>query len=224
MEILLLDSNAGTPFWTIFSAIGTFLAAGAAIVYTFYTARLLNQTTKAATASSTAATASALAATASADAAKATAEGVKQNAISNELSAYLALKKDLLTDIFIQTTTFCSQNMILVDDRNEVSKGFEVLEDGNLKINQMTLVKDVLNDIEEVAMFYEREVMTLRTIDAAFGYAILNIGNCGVIRDKIKTWQQSGEEVFDGFSTLYSKLYNGLSISEKTKYKPNLLD
>lgn len=224
MEILLLNDTTGTPFWTIFSAICTFLAASAAIAYTIYTAKLLKETAKAATASSAAATATASAAIASSEAAKATADGVNQNAIANELSAYMALKKDLLTKVFTETTRYSFNNKLVIDDKNTLTEGFKIMDDDTLKINQITLVADVLNNIEEVAIFYERGVLTLRTIDAAFGYSILNIGNCDAIREKIKEWQASGEEVFDGFTTLYSALYGQLSLTEKPKYKPGLID
>lgn len=99
MILYFLDGTSGDT-WVAVSSIGTILAAIAAIGYTYLTYKLLEKTSKAANASAKAAEASAKAAIATADAAA-------QNAIANELSVYLSLKKDLTTEIFNLVSKHC---------------------------------------------------------------------------------------------------------------------
>lgn len=217
MDINLLDNSPGL-IWTILSSGGTILAAIAAIVYTCITNRLMKETSRAADESAKAAKASADAAIATADAAKATADAAKQNAIANELSVYLSLKKDLTTDVFKLVSKHCRLNTIVVVDSIATTNEYGV-NNGTLTITQHWLTSEVLNNLEDLSIFLDKKVLTLKSIDEGYGYSILYIGNNKEIRRILENEKQNGVQSYTGFRNLYNQIYLLLDDTEKSKFE-----
>lgn len=210
MILYLLENTSGDS-WVVVSSLGTILAALAAIAYTILTYLLLNKTSEAAKSS-------AAAATASAEAAKATADAAAQNAIANELSVYLSLKKDLTTEIFKLVSKHCRLNTIVVVDSIATTNEYGV-NSGTLTITQHWLTSEVLNNLEDLSIFLEKKVLTLKSIDDGYGYSILYIGNNKEIRRILENEKQNGVHSYTGFRKLYNEIYVLLDGSEKSKFE-----
>lgn len=199
MHIILL----GTDFWTKFSAISAGAAAIATVIYVCFTWNIFKATS---------------------DAAKETAKAATSNAIANELSAYLTLKADLTTDIFNTVVKYCRLNQIKITNMlpNNVESN---LEDDIFYIKDSELVTKVLNNLEDLALFLEKDVLQIETIDSGYGYSILNIGNNSEIRRWLIEEKNNGSEAFSGFERLYELIHNRLeSEIERGMYKPKLYD
>lgn len=210
MIIYLLDGSE-SEIWVAVSSIGTILAALAAILYTYLTYRLLNKTSEAAKSSSEAAKASA-------EAAKATAEAAVQNAIANELSVYLSLKTDLTSKIFNLVSKHCRLNSIEVLDY--IPKGIDYEEvEQKLRITQHCLTTEVLNNLEDLSIFWDKDVLKLKTIDDGYGYNILYIGNNNEIRRILDKEKASGIQTYTGLRKLYNAIYLMLNDSEKNAFQ-----
>jgi len=206
MNIIFLH----TETWTIVSAISTGLAALATIIYVCFTWNIFRATSKAAAAS--------------AKAADETAKAAASNATANELSAYLTLKADLTSEIFNKVVRYCRLDKIeIAANLNEQVQ--YVLDNEILRIKEEELILKVLNNIEDLALFHEKEVLKIETIDAGYGYSILNIGNNKEIRKWMKEQYEYGSSAYAGFELLYELLYDRLtSEADKKHYKPKLID
>lgn len=192
----LFDSN----MWIAISAIGTLVSSIATIVYTSLTFSILKSTNKSATA----------------------------NAKTNQLTAYMEIKKDLTTSLFITVCKFARKNNISIfqssSNGQSVDVGNQYLEkDGLLKISDTCLTHLVLNNIEDLALFYDQSFLTIDLIDSGFGYNILHLGNNIQIREFIQECRNFQPNAFDGFVILYGLIYNRLSTSEKLNYKSHLI-
>jgi hypothetical protein len=95
-----------------------------------------------------------------------------------------------------------------------------LVENNQLKIRQSILTAKVLNNIEDLSIFYEKGILKLSTIDAGYGYSILNIGNNIVIREILSRESEIGLQAYSGFRKLYDEIWSLLDDKEKTKFIP----
>lgn len=191
--MILLHHNID---WAVVSDIATVLAFFAAALYTWFTYDILKQTAKAA----------------------------NQNATANELSAYLALRKDLCTPHFSLVTQYARSNKLTLLDKPLVTNGGETHsyeQNGYYFITKASLITDILNNVEDLALFHERNILTIETIDSGFGYTILNLGNNTEINQYINKLREHQREAFNGFIKLYGSIYNMLDETEKSNYLKN---
>lgn len=205
MQTILLNTD-----WTKVSAISTGIAAFATIIYVIFTWSIFRATSNAAKAS--------------AKAADETAKAAASNAIANELSAYLTLKADLTSEIFNKVSRYSRLNKLeITTNLNEQVQ--YTLDDDVLRIKEEEFILKVLNNIEDLALFHDKNVLTIETIDAGYGYSILNIGNNEAVRRWIRQELEDGSEAYAGFEKLYELIYNRLeSEREKERFKPKLID
>jgi hypothetical protein len=146
----------------------------------------------------------------------------RQNKNANQLSAYLALKKDLTTDTFVFSAGYCRNNKFKIDESNTVIEecGYK-LDNGEFIINFITFKREVLDHIEDLALFEEKNLLSLDLIDAGYGYSLLHIGSNDEVRKMILSLKNQGR-VYNGFGSLYSKIFKTLNAKERNNYKPTL--
>lgn len=207
LDVNTINQTSTTDFWSILSSIATVLACIVAAVYTIATYKILSVTSKAA---------------------KATSDAAIQNATANELSAYLELRKDLTSEVFWNVSSYAyrkdltsNEDKIVITQNINSKEEWEIIEE-ILYIRPLCLIKAVLNNIEDLAIFLDKGVLTIETIDAGFGYSLLYIGNNDTIRNFIKEQNNSGSSVYGGFENLYALIYDKLKPEEKEKYKSTL--
>jgi hypothetical protein len=146
---------------------------------------------------------------------------LKQNSKANALSAYLALKKDLTSDIFLLVSEHAFKNTLEISDFVTSPLGYEINAEV-LKIERRKLIRDVLNNIEDLALFHEKEILEIDIIDSGYGYDILFIGNNFAIKSLLNGYNTIN--VYRGFDKIYTKIYNRLSKEEKNSYSPYLFE
>lgn len=147
---------------------------------------------------------------------------LKQNSKTNQLTAYLSIRKELTSEIFTLFTNYCRLDSIVIDDTLDNPEGYKI-ESQKMFITRYIFLKDVLGNIEDLALFYERKLLTMEMIDSGYGYSILHIGNNITVRESIKRYRDSGQEVYCGFEKLYSMIFDQLKGNEKTKFNKRLL-
>lgn len=192
--MILLHHNIN---WSAVSSIATVLAFLAAGIYTLFTYQLL----------------------------KATSKATQQNAIANELSAYLALRKDLCSTFFLLVTRHARWDTLILEDNpvlNNNNQPEQFLEEnGKLKIAKTTLVTEVLNNIEDLFLFYDNKVLSIDTIDSGFGYSILYLGNNSEIKNLIKTMREGQPDLYNGIVELYGLIWNKLGSNQQKDFSAN---
>jgi hypothetical protein len=148
---------------------------------------------------------------------------LQQNKKAIEASAYLTIRNDLAKDVFILASTHCKANFFNIDDTNSIQGVGYTITNGMMKLNQVLFVRDVLGNIEDLALFCESKILSINFIDSGYGYSILEIGNNLNVRSTIRLLRRSGC-VYNGFNSLYCKIHSKLPYNEKDKYKCNILD
>ena len=148
----------------------------------------------------------------------------RQNKKANQINAYLALKKELNSDIFTLCSSHCSRNKFTIARDNTITEtcGYKI-ESEVLTINSRLFIRDILGNIEDLALFYENDILSFKLIDGGYGYSILHIGNNSSVRDFIRFLKADGS-VYNGFGNLYFKIRDSLSYLEKSNYKQNLFE
>lgn len=148
----------------------------------------------------------------------------QQNKKANQISAYLALKKDLTSDIYTIFSRHCRENTVQIDLQNSITAhgGYQIFQN-TLQVNSAVFIRDILGNIEDLALFYENSILSFNLVDAGYGYSLLHIGNNQVVRDYIKQLKINGS-VYNGYGNLYKDIYKSLSWLERGNYKSSLFD
>lgn len=147
----------------------------------------------------------------------------KQNSNTNQLAAYLSIRKELTSEVFTLFTNYCRLDSITIDDSLTKADGY-VIGGGNMTITRHIFLRDILGNIEDLALFYEKKLLTMEMIDSGYGYPLLYIGNNITVREFIKRYRDSGQEVYCGFEKLYNKIYDQLDGNEKNKFCKRLVE
>lgn len=146
----------------------------------------------------------------------------KQNSNTNQLTAYLSIRKELTSEVFTLFTKHCRLDSIVIDDSLANRDGYAI-ESEKMFITKYIFLRDILGNIEDLALFYEKKLLTIQMIDSGYGYPLLHIGNNITVRDFIKRYRDSGLEVYCGFEKLYNKIYGRLKGHERNKFCPTLI-
>jgi hypothetical protein len=111
-------------------------------------------------------------------------------------------------------------SLCLTDNLIIVEADKDIVNDNYIKgsdINQL-----VLNPLEDLAMFWKKDLITIRTINEGIGYKILELGNCKTIVEHIEKTRKQLPNVFTGFEKLYKAVYEDSEQDERKDYNPDL--
>lgn len=147
----------------------------------------------------------------------------KQNKNVNQFSVYLALRNNLTSDVFTYTAHYAKKAKLIVDRSNSINSPGYKTEHDSFEINLVNFKRDVLDNIEDLAIFWDRGILSSDLIDAGYGYSILYIGANQTVREIIKELLIE-RETCNGFGRLYIKIHSALNDKEKGNYPPTLID
>lgn len=142
------------------------------------------------------------------------------NKKNSQIQVYLEFKKEFTTDFMTRFVSFLHLDMIEVvyDTSIKYVKGYEILKD-RIRVNKSKVVTTVLGNLEDLALLYEEDLLSLDFINSGYGDYILTIGNSQIIRDLLKKTDAESPGSFAGFKGLYNKIYNLLPADAKVNYK-----
>lgn len=147
----------------------------------------------------------------------------KQNKNATQFSAYLSLRNNLTSDVFSYTAHYAKTGKLIINLSNSInSPGFKIEHD-SFEINLINLKRDVLDNIEDLAIFWDRKMLSSDLIDAGYGYNILYIGSNKVVRDIIVELSKE-RDICNGFDRLYVKIHSDLNDKEKANYPSTLIE
>ena len=91
--------------------------------------------------------------------------------------------------------------------------------------NTIVLKEHLLDNFEDLALFYEDGLVEISKINSGFGAKILVLGNCALVREFIsQTRDQESDELYKGFETLYNKIYEISNPNERLGRLPRLFN
>ena len=149
----------------------------------------------------------------------------KQTKNANQVSVYFTLKKELSGDFFTKVSNYCSRDSIEIKDMGlpKDFEGYNLLTE-ILYVERTLFIRDVLGNIEDLAMLYQKNILELGFIDTGYGYQILFIGNNEKVRSLLRDIRKDFPDACGGFEDLYEKIWQRLTPSIKLKYKKTLFD
>lgn len=133
---------------------------------------------------------------------------------TNSINEFLIYKE--ISDKFSNTLTVylvdkCISGKFSIDYKNESDDEADL-------INSHTINRFLLNPIEDIAVFWEQGLISIKTIDSGFGYKILSIGNCSVINKHVADMRSTLPTVYNGFQKLYNAIHANATDAEKKNY------
>jgi|GEM_PF-3549554 len=140
----------------------------------------------------------------------------KSNKI-NEFQIYKEISASLGSDEATKLIDLCGEGKLEIDYSNTTPLA------GETKIKSGFLNRKLLNPLEDIAVFWESGLITIKTIDSGFGYKILCIGNCEAIMNHVLKSRQSWPNVFSGFEALYNEVYSKCADEEKQGYRDKFI-
>jgi hypothetical protein len=130
-------------------------------------------------------------------------------------NTYIKIKESLCNEDVDKMVESCSSNKIIITE-------MPTLRDIYTNSYHKKEVRSKLIDAIEDLAKYERDgLITLEDVDFAYGYLILNVGNCEAIVKFLNEIRKSYEnnDIYQGFETLYLKVRNMLKVEEQLKYR-----
>ena len=152
---------------------------------------------------------------------------IAQNKDMNEVTVYLKLKEDLTKDVFNEFAHYCAlskMSLKIYDDNRLTSISGVHINDDILYINKKSFKKNILGNIEDLALLYQKNILSIDIIDSGYGYQILDIGNNLEVRRVLIDNRIEYPDSYFGFSTLYELIYLRLDDKSKKRYKKNLTE
>ncbi|MFN5168161.1 MAG: hypothetical protein ACK5DD_00940 [Cyclobacteriaceae bacterium] len=148
---------------------------------------------------------------------------LKKNNEISELDVYFKIKADLNSDSSQKIYLAILENRLLFVRNLNGSVGFEISDGATWQTLPMSQV-DVgfLGHVEDLALAYEKGLISLETIMSGYGSLILNSGNSPSIYNYIsylRNEKYHDKDLYSGFEQLYLKIYGCLSESLKLKYR-----
>lgn len=142
------------------------------------------------------------------------------NKKNSQIQIYLEFKKEFTTDFMTKFVSYLHLGMIeIVYDRSiKDVNGYEMHED-RIRVNKSKVVTTVLGNVEDLALLFEEDLLSLDFINSGYGDYILTIGNSAIIRELLKQIDAESPGSFAGFKDLYNKIYNLLPAYAKVNFK-----
>ena len=148
---------------------------------------------------------------------KANKETLARNNKINEFQIYKEISASLSSEDATRLIDLCDEGKLEIDYSNTIPTA------GETKIKSDFLNRRLLNPLEDIAVFWESGLITLKTIDSGFGYKILSIGNCEAIINHVIKSRISWPNVFSGFEALYNEVYSKCAEEEKRGYRDKFI-
>jgi hypothetical protein len=139
----------------------------------------------------------------------------KTNSI-NEFLIYKEISEKLVADKIVLLIDRCIDGSIIVDYDNKSD------ETGNI-FKSNTINRCLLNPLEDIFIFWEKDLISIETINSGFGYKILSVGNCPAISKHVKDIRVVMPSVYDGFEKLYNAIYLNSSKSEREGFNAQFI-
>lgn len=150
-------------------------------------------------------------------------ELAKNNSIA-ELDIYFKIKSDLNSPDSQQIYSALIEEHLRFARNQDGSVGFLVKNKENWEPFQMNRINsNLLGHIEDLALVYEKGLVTFDTIMAGYGSLILNAGNSPAIYNYISYLRNEkfkDKDLYSGFEQLYLKIHSHLTDDLKTRYRP----
>ena len=131
-------------------------------------------------------------------------------------NTYIKIKESLCNEDVDKMVESCSSNKIIITEMPTLE--YDYFTDCYHKKDVRRKLIDAIEDLAK----YERDgLITIEDVDFAYGYLILNVGNCGAIIKFINDMRKSHEnnDLYQGFEILYLKVRNMLKVEEQLKYR-----
>lgn len=199
MILNLIFLCAASTCWSALAAISAFVAAIIAGFYTYYTYQLLTKTKESLDLST--------------DALKLSRRTIELNETSLEgnkkLTEYQIYKE--------------FGEKLYKKDVYKLMSDIKTYKEKHFYDNELEFVRyEVLNHLEDLAKFYEDNLITIESVNSGFGTMILYLGsNKGVIQI-IKDEREIFPTIFSGFEYLYEQIYNKCNETERIGFLPKL--
>lgn len=134
----------------------------------------------------------------------------------NEFIIYKEISGKLSSDKITLLIDKCISGTISVDYTNKSDETQNIF-------NSNTINRCLLNPLEDIAIFWEKDLISVGTINAGFGYKILSVGSCAVISKHVKDIRVSLPNVYSGFEKLYNAIYDASSQSERNEFNAKFI-
>jgi hypothetical protein len=143
------------------------------------------------------------------------------NKKNSQIQVYFEFKKEFTTEFMIRFVSYLHLEMIEVVYDTSINdvKGYEMQED-KFRVNKSKVVTTVLGNVEDLALLYEEDLLSLDFINSGYGDYILTIGNSQVIRDLLKKTEVESPGCFAGFKNLYNSIFKIVPEDAKLNLKP----
>jgi hypothetical protein len=147
-------------------------------------------------------------------------EAFELNKKNSQIQIYLEFKKEFTSDFMTRFVSYLHLGMIeIVYDRSiKDVNGYEIHED-RIRVNKSKVVTTVLGNVEDLALLFEEDLLSLDFINSGYGDYILTIGNSAIIRELLKKIDAESPGSFGGFKGLYNRIYNLLPKDAKLNFK-----
>lgn len=151
---------------------------------------------------------------------------LKKNNEISELDIYFKIKADLNSESSQRIYTAILENHLQFVRNQNATVNFQIFEGLSWEPLPMSVVDiGFLGHIEDLAMAYEKSLISLETIMSGYSSLLLTAGNSPCIYNYISYLRNekfNDKELYSGFEQLYLKLYSRLSEDLKKRYRPVL--
>lgn len=146
-----------------------------------------------------------------------------QNKRAIQGDMYLKLKDTMTNETLELTSTYSYADALKVIDDNSLTtvSGFLLMEN-KLMINKRNFIKNVLGNLEDLALLNEQKVLSLEFIDAGYGYKILQIGNNTEVKRVINEIRKNYPDTYDGINKLYYAIWLKLKKDHRSSYSKSI--
>lgn len=142
-----------------------------------------------------------------------------QNKSAIQGDMYLKLKDTMTNETLLLASTYSYADTLIIKDDNSLTTGSGfVIAENILMVNKNSFMKNVLGNLEDLALLNEQKVLSLDFIDAGYGYQILQIGNNSEVKRVINEIRRYYPETYDGINKLYYSIWLKLKKDQRSKY------
>ena len=125
----------------------------------------------------------------------------------NEFQIYKEISNSISSEEFTNIFDGCLKNNMAIIINGTATEKDQISSD---KIN-----RNLLNPLEDIAIFWKKGLISTATINSGFGYKILKVGSCKAIKEHIINVRENLPGVYEGLEELYQAIYKISTPSEK---------
>jgi hypothetical protein len=146
-----------------------------------------------------------------------------QNKRAIQGDMYLKLKETMTNETLLLASSYSYDDALIVKDDNSLTtvSGFTITEN-KLMVNKNSFIKNVLGNLEDLALLNEQKVLSLEFIDAGYGYQILQIGNNPEVKRVINEIRRNYPDTYYGINKLYCSIWLKLKKDQRSKFSKSI--